>query len=91
MGGNYRLNDVWSLRGGIGYDKSPVTDAYRDTGVPDDNRYMIGVGPRIQLNDTMKLDLGYAHYWGAAAAVNKSVNSVDPLREPCCTASSTIR
>ena len=79
VGGNYKLNDVWSLRGGIGYDESPVTDAYRDTGVPDDNRYMIGVGPRIRLNDTMKLDLGYAHYWGAAATVNKSMNSVDPF------------
>src|SRR6202012_1478120 len=59
VGGDYKLNDVWSLRGGVGYDESPVTDAYRDTGVPDDNRYMIGIGPRIQLNDTMKLDLGY--------------------------------
>lgn len=79
VGGNYKLNDVWSLRGGIGYDESPVTDAYRDTGVPDDNRYMIGIGPRIRLNDTMLLDLGYAHYWGAAATVDKSINSVDPF------------
>ena len=79
VGGNYKFNDVWSLRGGFGFDESPVTDAYRDTGVPDDNRYMIGVGPRIRLNDTMLLDLGYSHYWGAAATVNKSVNSVDPF------------
>ena len=79
VGGNYKLNDVWSLRGGFGFDESPVTDAFRDTGVPDDNRYMIGIGPRIRLNDTMLLDLGYAHYWGAAATVNKSVNSVDPF------------
>ncbi len=79
VGGNYKFNDVWSLRGGFGYDQSPVTDAFRDTGVPDDNRYMIGIGPRIRLNDTMLLDLGYAHYWGAAATVDKSINSADPF------------
>jgi long-chain fatty acid transport protein len=79
VGGSYKFNDVWSLRGGVGYDQSPVTDPYRDTGVPDDNRYMIGVGPRIRLNDTMLLDLGYSHYWGAAATMNKSINAVDPF------------
>ena len=79
VGGNYAFNDVWSLRGGFGFDESPVTDLYRDTGVPDDNRYMIGIGPRIRLNDTMLLDVGYAHYWGAAATVDKSINSVDPF------------
>lgn len=79
LGANYRFNDAWSLRGGIGYDESPVTDAYRDTGVPDNDRYMIGIGPRIRLTDTMLLDLGYAHYWGASATVDKSINSIDPF------------
>lgn len=79
VGGSYKINDVWSLRSGVGYDESPVTDAYRDTGVPDDNRYMVGIGPRVRLNETMLLDLGYSHYWGAAATMNKSVNAVDPF------------
>lgn len=79
VGGSYKFNEVWSLRSGFGYDESPVTNAYRDTGVPDDDRYMIGVGPRIRLNDTMLLDVGYARYWGAAATVNSSINSVDPF------------
>lgn len=79
VGGTYRLNDVWSLMGGLGYDKSPVTDAYRDTGVPDDDRYMVGFGPAIRLSPATTLDLGFAHYFGAAATMNSSVNAIDPF------------
>jgi long-chain fatty acid transport protein len=79
VGGVYQLSDAWKLRAGVGYDESPVTDAFRDTGVPDDNRYMIGFGPGIQLSDTTFLDAGYAYYWGAAASMDKSVNAVDPI------------
>jgi long-chain fatty acid transport protein len=79
VGGVYRLNDVWNLRGGLGYDESPVVDAYRDTGVPDKDRYMIGFGPGIRLSDTTSLDAGYAYYFGSSATMNKSVNAVDPI------------
>ena len=79
VGGTYRINDTWTMRAGVGYDESPVVDAYRDTGVPDDDRYMVGAGPGIHLNDTMVLDLGYARYFGAQATMNKSINAVDPF------------
>jgi long-chain fatty acid transport protein len=79
VGGTYRIDDTWTMRAGVGYDESPVTDDFRDTGVPDDDRYMVGAGPGIHLNETMILDLGYARYFGAAATMNKSVNAVDPF------------
>lgn len=79
VGGVYKMNDTWNLRAGLGYDESPVVDAFRDTGVPDTGRYMIGFGPGIRLSDTTFLDAGYAYYWGAAASMDKSVNAVDPI------------
>jgi long-chain fatty acid transport protein len=79
VGGVYRINDIWSLRAGVGFDESPVTDAYRDSGVPDTNRYMFGIGPAIRLSDTSSLDAGYAYYFGNPATMNKSVNAVDPI------------
>jgi len=79
VGGVYRVDDIWSMRAGVGFDQSPVTDAYRDAGVPDTNRYMFGIGPAIRLSDTSSLDAGYAYYFGAAASMNKSVNAVDSI------------
>ena len=79
IGGVYRLNDTWSLRSGVGYDQSPVTDAYRDTGVPDKDRVMIGVGAGYKLSDAISLDLGYAHYFSTGhATMDHSVNATDP-------------
>jgi long-chain fatty acid transport protein len=79
VGGVYQLSDTWKLRGGVGYDESPVVDAYRDTGVPDDDRIMLGFGPGVQLSDTTFLDVGYAYYFGGAATMNRSINAVDPI------------
>jgi long-chain fatty acid transport protein len=79
VGGVYKMDDMWSLRGGVGYDESPVTDAYRDTGVPDQNRYMLGIGPSFRLSDTSTLDAAYAYYFGGKATMNKSINAVDPI------------
>jgi long-chain fatty acid transport protein len=79
VGGVYKVDDSWSMRGGLGFDESPVTDAYRDTGVPDLDRYMIGIGPAFRLSDASSLDLGYAYYFGGSATMNKSINAVDPI------------
>jgi long-chain fatty acid transport protein len=79
VGGKYRFNETWSLLAGVGYDESPVTDGFRDAGVPDKDRYMIGFGPDIRLNEMTFLDVGYAYYFGASATMNKSINAVDPI------------
>jgi long-chain fatty acid transport protein len=79
VGGVYQIDEMWSLRGGLGYDESPVTPAYRDTGVPDNNRLMVGIGPAIKLSDSSSLDAGYAYYFGSRATMNKSINAVDSI------------
>jgi long-chain fatty acid transport protein len=80
VGGVYRLNDTWSLRGGLGFDESPVVDLYRDTGVPDKSRYMVGAGFAYRFTGATSLELGYAHYFASGhASMNTSVNAIDPL------------
>ena len=80
IGGVYRLNDTWTLRAGFGFDESPVTDGFRGTGVPDKDRYMLGLGTGFRFNDAMSLDVGYAHYFAAGhATMNSSINNTDPL------------
>jgi len=80
VGGVYQWNDDWTLRAGTGFDESPVTDPYRDTGVPDAGRIMVGLGAGTKLSDGMSLDLGYAHYFSVAhATMDSSINAIDPI------------
>ena len=77
IGGVYRVNQDWTLRAGVGFDQSPVIDAYRDTGVPDKDRYMVGVGVGYQIAPSVSVDVGYAHYFAAGrATMNESVNRI---------------
>jgi len=80
IGGVYRLNPRWTLRAGVGFDESPVVDAFRDTGVPDKDRYMVGVGFGYQITPSVSFDVGYAHYFAAGhATMNESVNRIEPI------------
>ena len=80
VGGQYRMQNGWTLRAGIGWDGTPVTDAYRMVGVPDTDRYMVGVGAGFALSEALSLDLGYAHYFSAEhASMNRSANAIDPI------------
>jgi long-chain fatty acid transport protein len=80
IGGVYRLSQDWTLRAGVGFDESPVVDAFRDTGVPDKDRYMVGVGFGYQIAPSVSLDVGYAHYFAAGhATMNESVNRIEPI------------
>jgi long-chain fatty acid transport protein len=80
VGGVYTLNDTWTLRGGVGWDESPVTDRYRDTGVPDKSRYMLGGGFGYRVSAATSVEVGYAHYFSTGhASMDNSVNNTDPL------------
>ena len=80
VGGIYHFNDAWTFRGGVGFDETPVVDAFRDTGVPDKDRYMVGIGFGYQFTPTLGLDVGYAHYFAAGhATMNDSVNRIEPI------------
>jgi long-chain fatty acid transport protein len=80
VGGVYNLSRLWTLRGGIGWDESPVLDAFRSTGVPDKDRIMLGVGTGYHFSDASSLDVGYSHYFAAGhASMNSSANAIDPL------------
>jgi long-chain fatty acid transport protein len=63
FGGDYRLDDRWTLRAGIAYDETPTHDETRTPRVPDGNRTWLAVGLGYQFSDQLKLDAGYVHLW----------------------------
>jgi len=80
VGGTYHVTNELALRAGGGWDESPITTPFRTVGIPDANRYMIGVGAGYSFAPGMNVDFGYTHYFAAEhASVTGSVNSIDPL------------
>jgi long-chain fatty acid transport protein len=75
----YHLNDAWTLRGGAGWDQSPVQNRYRDVAVPDQDRYMLGFGVGYKITPSMSIDAAYAHYFASPASMNDSINNTAPV------------
>jgi long-chain fatty acid transport protein len=61
LGAEYRLTDAWTLRGGVSYDQTPTRNGFRNTRVPDGDRYWIAIGASYELSDRIGFDLGYGH------------------------------
>ena len=60
LGGEYQWSPQTTLRAGIAYEHSPVTDRIRDTSLPDDNRWWFSVGLTQQWSARTTIDLGYS-------------------------------
>lgn len=43
-GVNYKINDCWSVRTGLGYDESPTKNSTRIPAIPDANKWWLGLG-----------------------------------------------
>ncbi len=61
FGADYAITDSIMLRGGLGYDQTPVRNAYRNVQLPDNNRYAFAVGSHFQSTPTVGFDLGWTH------------------------------
>ncbi len=61
LGANYRLNDRLTLRGGVAYDETPVSDRFRTARIPDEDRTWLAFGAQYRLSPKSLIDVGYAH------------------------------
>jgi long-chain fatty acid transport protein len=77
IGASYQWNDALTLRGGIGWDQSPVDNRYRTVSIPDQDRYMVGLGFGYKITSALTLDGAYAHYFASHASMNGSINNTD--------------
>jgi long-chain fatty acid transport protein len=80
LGGIYRLDQDWSLMGGIAWDQTPVTDQFRAVSLPDSTRHLVGVGAKYRLSDAITIAAGYQHSFAFAhPSMDKSANATDSL------------
>ena len=58
---NIMWNDRLTVRAGVGYEKSPITDQVRIPLLPDNDRYWLSLGGSYKLTPKMSFDLAYSH------------------------------
>ncbi|MDQ3287648.1 MAG: outer membrane protein transport protein [Pseudomonadota bacterium] len=59
FGGEYRLNDAWTLRAGYAFDETPTTVETRTPRLPDEDRRWYSIGATWQYNPRVSLSFGY--------------------------------
>jgi long-chain fatty acid transport protein len=63
VGGEYRLNEQWTLRAGVAYDQSPTRDGTRTPRVPDAARRWLSFGFDYNPSSDFEVSVGFAHLW----------------------------
>ena len=76
VGVNRHVSDSVTLRGGVAYDETPVSDAFRTARIPDESRTWLAFGMQYRLSRQSALDLGYAHLFVKDAKIDKTESGV---------------
>lgn len=61
VGAEYAWTSALSVRGGIRYDRTPTTNGFRDTTVPDSNRVWFGGGATYRMSKSTTLEFALTH------------------------------
>lgn len=64
LGADYRLNDKWTVRGGVAYDQGPVDNANRMAVIPDTDRIWVAGGASYKFNQNLTFDFGATYITG---------------------------
>jgi long-chain fatty acid transport protein len=68
LGLEYLLDESWKVRGGAGYDQSPIPDATRNPRIPDADRVWLAAGAAYQLTPSSSVNLPWASFSTATKA-----------------------
>ena len=69
-GAEYMWNEQLTLRGGLGYEKSPITDDVRIPLLPDNDRFWVSVGGTYRLTPKITIDAAYSHLFVKDTPIN---------------------
>lgn len=68
----YRYNDFLKLRGGVGFDQSPVRGTFRTARIPDNNRKILAVGANYKVFKADSVDFAYQHLFFSDTPINNN-------------------
>jgi len=78
VGAEYQWTQQLAVRGGIGYEKSPITDDVRTPLLPDNDRYWLSVGGTYKLTPKITIDAAYSHVFVTDTSINITGTSGNP-------------
>ena len=61
LGAEYKLNDSWTLRGGVADDQTPTSLVHRTPRLPDDDRRWYSVGATWAVSDALDVNFAFSH------------------------------
>jgi long-chain fatty acid transport protein len=61
VGAEYDVSERFTVRGGVAWDETPTSDAFRTVRVPDEDRIWLSAGASYNLTDSMSIDLAYSY------------------------------
>lgn len=65
LGADLRLTDWWTLRGGVAYESSPISNPQNRLGIiPDADRWWFAVGSTFKITNNLQTDVSFAHLHG---------------------------
>jgi long-chain fatty acid transport protein len=82
VGAEYALDARTTLRGGVAYEISPVTDQVRIPLLPDNDRFWLSAGASFKMLPNFIMDVGYSHIWVRDSNINISPPSGNPWFTP---------
>jgi long-chain fatty acid transport protein len=70
VGAEYQWTDRLAVRGGVAYEKSPITDDVRIPLIPDNDRTWVSVGSTYKISKDLSFDLAYSHAFVKSTTIN---------------------
>lgn len=65
VGADYRINDAWTVRGGVAYEKDPISDnSLRMAVIPDTDRLWLSLGATYHWSKAVQFDFGATYLKG---------------------------
>ncbi len=71
LGANYLFSDIWTFKGGLAYDESPVRTQHRIVNLPDSSKYWLAFGIKCNVLRNLAIDFAYAHLFFKQCAINE--------------------
>ncbi|WGV24759.1 OmpP1/FadL family transporter [Halotia branconii] len=80
LGVNYAVNDRLTLRTGVTYDPSPISDEFVTARLPGGDRTLVGIGASYQPSKSLSFDVGYTHVFAEDSPINQSGSTTGTLK-----------
>lgn len=78
VGGTYTLNQKITLRTGVAYDTSAVSDEHRTATIPETDRLWLSMGAGYIWSDNLTLDAGFTYIFAKDAKMHEGKESNSP-------------